>query len=143
VAVRALAFILVLSLPAAPLSAQHPVDAVQADSLRADSAARPASLKAWQVGAVLGGAFLSMQFLDAPVHDAVQDMRSETTDDVAYVLRQVGEPVVWGTVSGGLALAGLVTKSPGVRDAGLRAGASVLTGLVVTVVTAQAPERAR
>ena len=144
VAVRALVLSLVIAARVAPLAAQLPADSLRPDPLRADTATRgPSALRAWQVVAVAGGAVLAMHVLDAPVRDAMADMRSETTDDVAYVFRQVGEPVVWGTVSGGLVLTGVLAHEPGVRDAGLRAGASVLTGLVVVQTIKYVVGRAR
>jgi membrane-associated phospholipid phosphatase len=86
----------------------------------------------YEAAAAVGGVAL-LSVLDEPVQRAVQRSRSESSDDLAEVFRQEGEPFYYAGLSLGLVGVGLVTQEDGIRRAGLR----VTTALVVSGVTVQ------
>jgi membrane-associated phospholipid phosphatase len=63
--------------------------------------------------------------LDQPVQRLAQRNRSATTDDIAAVVRHMGQPEVYVTTSLGLLAAGLLADDARVAKAGGRAAASL------------------
>lgn len=99
-----------------------------------DTTWKPHAIKWWEVGAVTAGGILTIALIDAPVQEWTSDPThgSSTGDDIARVTEYFGEAAVVVPVTGGLILAGLIAKKPGVLHAGYRVGASVLVAGVVT-----------
>ena len=84
-----------------------------------------------------------MMLLDEPVQRLAQRHRNAATDDLAAVFRPAGEPEVFGTVSLGLAAAGLVAHRPAVTRAGGRLVASLCLAGATTVALKALLGRAR
>ncbi len=85
----------------------------------------------WYEAASVTAGSLLLFTVDAPVERWVQRRRTSTTDDVASVFRQAGDPRVMVASTAGIALLGVVTGAPSIRDAGLRAVASIGAGGIV------------
>jgi membrane-associated phospholipid phosphatase len=100
------------------------------------SVARPHAIKWWEVGAVVGAGLLTMAVVDGPVQEWSSDPThgSQTADDFATAFRYFGQWQVIAPVTGGLIIAGLAAKKPGLLHSGLRVGASVLLAGAVTGV---------
>ena len=85
----------------------------------------------WWHGAVAVGGITALMLLDHPTQRFVQDNRGTASNDVAGVVRHFGQPEVYGTISAGLIVAGLVSHHERVAQAGGRlAVALVLAGAV-------------
>jgi hypothetical protein len=90
-------------------------------------------LRWWHGLAALGGYAILVQ-VDDGIQRFAQDNRTDTSDDIARVTRQMGQPEVYATVGLGVIATGLVTGDREVRDAGLRISSSLaMAGVVVTV----------
>ncbi|HEU4587745.1 MAG TPA: phosphatase PAP2 family protein [Gemmatimonadales bacterium] len=85
---------------------------------------QPTTIRWYHAAAAAGVISLSM-LLDEPVQDFAQDHRSQTTDDVASVVRHFGQPEVYATVSVGLVGVGLIAGDHELARVGGRAVASV------------------
>lgn len=94
--------------------------------------ARP--IRAWEVGALVGGGLVAIAVLDRPVRDWIQDPanRNNTTDDIASAARHFGQVEVVAPVAGGLILTGLIANNRPVLNAGLRVTAAVGVSTVLT-----------
>lgn len=91
------------------------------------------SIRWWHGLAAIGGYALLVQ-VDDHFQRFFQDNRSETSDDIATVTRQMGQPEVYATVGLGVIATGLVSGNREVRDAGIRISSSLaMAGVVVTV----------
>ena len=106
------------------------------DIASAPPPAKPHAIKWWEVGAVVGGGLLTMAVVDGPVQDwsSNPDHGSQTAGDFASAFKYFGQWQVIAPVTGGILIAGLVTKKPGLVHSGLRVGASVLLAGVLTGV---------
>jgi membrane-associated phospholipid phosphatase len=69
--------------------------------------------------------------VDQPVQRFAQRNRSATSDDVAAVVRRMGQPEVFVTTSLGLLGIGLVAKQPQIARAGGRAATSLALAAVI------------
>lgn len=87
----------------------------------------------YEATAAAGGTALVL-LVDQPVQRFVQRHRSGTSGDLSDVFRQAGDARIALAVAGGLTLAGVVVDDDHVRDAGLRAGASLATAGVAAEV---------
>jgi membrane-associated phospholipid phosphatase len=98
--------------------------------------AKPHAIKLWEVGAVVGAGLLTMAVVDGPVQEWSSDPThgSQTADDFSTAFRYFGQWQVIAPVTGGLIIAGLAAKKPGLLHSGLRVGASVLLAGAVTGV---------
>ena len=82
----------------------------------------------WQPVLVLGEV-AALMLLDEPIARFLQDNRSPALDDVATGARQMGQPEVYLTVTGGTLVVGLITGDARVTRAGGRLAATLaLTG---------------
>ena len=88
----------------------------------------------WYEAAAAAGGTALVLLVDQPVQRFVQRHRSRTTDDLSDGFRQAGDPRIALALAGGLTLAGVVADDDQVRDAGLRAGASLVAGGVAAEV---------
>ena len=94
----------------------------------------PTRVQWWQGAAVLGGIAVSSAF-DHAVQVWTQENRSASSNDIAAIVRHMGQPEVFATVPLGMIGLGLVADRPALRQAGERVTASVLTaGVLVTGV---------
>jgi membrane-associated phospholipid phosphatase len=80
------------------------------------------------VGGVMGLAFLA----DQPLQRAVQRHRNQTTNDIAGIFRQEGEPVYYAGVSLGILATGVIVRNADIRRAGGRVAASVLASALIS-----------
>ncbi len=96
--------------------------------------AKPHAIKWWEVGAAVGGGLLTMAVVDGPVQGWSSDPThgSQTADDFANAFKYFGAPVVVLPVTGGIILAGLIARKPGILHSGFRIGASVVLASFVT-----------
>lgn len=100
---------------------------------RAQAKPNPVSHVRWWHGLAALGGYALLTTLDDSFKDFAQDNRSGTSDDVARVTRQFGQPEVYATVGLGVLTTGLISGDRDVRDAGLRISSSLaMTGVVVT-----------
>ena len=88
----------------------------------------------WYEAAGAAGGTALVLLVDQPVQRLVQDHRSQTSDELSDVFRPAGDARVAFAAAGGLTLAGLLVDDDRVRGAGLRAGASLATGVVAAEV---------
>lgn len=103
-----------------------------AGPLRAQQRPEAHVVQWWEGAAVLGG-IAAISVLDEPMRSSFQHHRSPGGDNVASVLRRIGQPEVFGTVAGGIFVAGVVAHRPALRRASERIAASLaLAGLVTT-----------
>jgi membrane-associated phospholipid phosphatase len=87
----------------------------------------------WWHGLAAVGGYALLTTLDQGVRRTISDTRSEHTDNVSLVARQMGEPEVYVTAGLGVLAAGLVSGNQGIKDAGLRITSSLaITGVLVT-----------
>jgi membrane-associated phospholipid phosphatase len=84
----------------------------------------------YEPAAVIGGVAL-LSALDETIADHYRDHRSQFSQDVADVVRHVGQPEVYGTVTVGLVAAGLIAHDPAVT----RAGGRLALALAIAGVT--------
>jgi membrane-associated phospholipid phosphatase len=113
------------------LAVAHPLSgAAQVDA--PDSVSHPFVIRWWHGAAVLGG-LSALMLLDQPAHRFVERNRSSHSDDAATVLRHVGQPEVFGTLTIGLVGAGLISGNDELTRAGGRLAATlVLAGGAAT-----------
>ena len=78
------------------------------------------------------GFIAASSLLDDQVRDYAQDHRSAGKDNAAKVFRRMGQPEVYATVGLGTLAVGLVSGDRGIRRAGGRITAALLTSGVVT-----------
>ena len=70
---------------------------------------------------------------DQQTYVAIQERRSPTTDDIADVTTPFGQQYAWAA-AGGMVVAGLLAKEPGLRDTGRDAvEAAVFAGLITEI----------
>jgi membrane-associated phospholipid phosphatase len=87
----------------------------------------------WWNGAAAVGAIAISSVFDEAVQHATQEGRTRFGDAAAAVVRRMGQPEVFATVSGGVFLAGVVARRPALRRSGERiAGSLALAGVLVT-----------
>jgi membrane-associated phospholipid phosphatase len=86
----------------------------------------------WYHGLAALGAIVLATTIDEPTQRHVQDHRTETKDDVAYIFRQLGEPEVFIPVALAPVAVGLISGNKGILRAGGRIGMSIVTAAVVT-----------
>jgi len=86
----------------------------------------------WYHGLAALGAIALVTVIDEPVQRHVQDHRTGTKDDVAYVFRQLGEPEVFIPVALAPVAVGLISGNKEILRAGGRIGMSIVTAAVVT-----------
>jgi membrane-associated phospholipid phosphatase len=84
----------------------------------------PHILQWYEAGGALAGV-LALMLVDEPVQRFAQRNRSATTDDIAAVVRHMGQPEVYVTTSLGLLAAGLLADDSQVAKAGGRAAVSL------------------
>jgi membrane-associated phospholipid phosphatase len=100
--------------------------------LGAQAASPPPAIQWWQGATVIGGIAVASA-LDHAVQVWAQQTRTPTTNDVAGIVRHMGQPEVFATVPLGLIGAGLIANRPAWRDAGERVtGSVVVAGALVT-----------
>ena len=125
-----LAALLVITTTAAASQVQADASTEETPVEAARTEHRPHVVRWYEVAATVGGVAL-LSALDEPLQRAVQQHRTENTDDVAQVFRQEGEPWYYVGVSLGIVGVGLVTGDDGIRRAGYRVTASLGTSAVV------------
>ena len=103
---------------------------------------RPAALKWWHGVAALAGYAVLVQ-VDDGIQRFARDNRSDTSDDIARVTRQMGQPEVYATVGLGVLGAGLVSGDREVKDAGIRISSSLAMAGVVVTIAKQVAGRSR
>jgi membrane-associated phospholipid phosphatase len=113
-ATPAVACLLLFSVPA--IARPEPLAAQQQDG----SAIR------WWHGAVAVGGLSTLMLLDGPAQRFAQDNRGAGSNNVAGFVRHFGQPEVYGTVSAGLIMAGLVSHHERVAQAGGRLAVALL-----------------
>jgi membrane-associated phospholipid phosphatase len=101
-----------------------------ASPLPAQQQPAPHIIKWYEAAGAIAG-IVGLMFVDEPVRRWAQDVRSETTDDIAAFARHFGQPEVWVTVPATLIAGGLLTKNEELAKAGGRVAASV--GLAIGV----------
>jgi membrane-associated phospholipid phosphatase len=110
------------ALAIAPLGAQGPVLGMK----------EPTNVSGWDGAAAAGGVALVF-LLDRPARSFFQAYRSKTLNQIADVMRPMGEPAVLGGVAGGIFIAGIVGNDEDL----LRAGGRVLFTGAVTLAAVQ------
>lgn len=99
--------------------------------VRAQEAQPGISIKWWH-GAIAAGGVSALLLLDNPVRGFSQGNRGPAGDGVASVMRRMGQPEVYATVTLGLVGAGLVSGDSRITRTGARAASSLaLTGAAV------------
>jgi membrane-associated phospholipid phosphatase len=131
----------VLASPAAPTAgASHPLDSLEVPAAAAAerSPAAPGqspdafhTLRWWHGAAALGGLSVLMAF-DHPVQRYARHNSGAGADHVAGLVRHVGQPEVYGTVTVGLLAAGLISGNDAVTRTGGRLAASLAVAAVAT-----------
>ena len=113
---RACVLLLLACAPAPPLPAQQ----------------RPAPhvIHWYEAGGALAG-ILTLMVVDEPVQRFAQRSRTATSDDIAAVVRHVGQPEVYVTVPLALIGVGLIADQPQLAKAGSRAAASLALAAAV------------
>lgn len=97
------------------------------------SPASPASIR-WYHGLLFLGAIAALSPLDEPVRDGIQDARSSSGDDLAKVIRHVGQPEVYATVALGTVATGLLAGNSNITRAGARISAGIALGGAVSTL---------
>ena len=87
---------------------------------------------AWYHGLAALGVIALTTVIDEPIQRHVQDHRTETKDDVAYIFRQLGEPEVFIPVALAPVAVGLIAGNKEIMRAGGRITMSIVTAAVVT-----------
>lgn len=98
--------------------------------LAAAQTTTPHVIKWYEAGGATAGV-LALMLLDEPVQRFAQRSRSATSDDIAAVVRRMGQPEVYVTTSLGLIAAGLIANDSHVTKAGARAATSVALAAAV------------
>jgi membrane-associated phospholipid phosphatase len=87
----------------------------------------------WWHGAIVLGGLSALMLLDNPTQKYFENNRSRQSNDVADVLRHMGQPEVYGTVTLGLLGAGLISGEDGITRAGGRLATTLaLAGAAAT-----------
>lgn len=93
----------------------------------------PVSHFRWWHGLAALGGYALLTGVDDTFKEFAQDNRSGTSDGIAKVTREFGQPEVYATIGLGVLTTGLISGDRKVRNAGLRiSGALAMTGVVVT-----------
>lgn len=109
----------------------------------AAQAPRPHQVRWQEAGAAAAGLFVTILVVDGPVQEAAQQARSPASDDVAAVLRRMGEPEVF-LVPPALAVGiGLVAGDAPLRRSGYRIVAALALAGVTTTVAKEVTGRLR
>lgn len=96
--------------------------------------ASPAVIR-WYHGLLFVGAIAALSPLDEAVRDGWQDVRSNSSNDVARVIRHVGQPEVYATVALGTVATGLISGNSKITRAGARITSGIaLGGAVATMI---------
>jgi membrane-associated phospholipid phosphatase len=74
------------------------------------------------------GAIAALTPLDEPIRDEIQESRNSGRDDVARVIRHVGQPEVYATVALGTVAAGLISGNSRITRAGARISSGIALG---------------
>lgn len=91
------------------------------------------ALRWWHGLAAIGGYAILVQ-VDDGIQRFAMENRSETSDNIAKITRQMGQPEVYATVGLGVLATGLISGDREVTDAGIRISSSLaMAGVVVTV----------
>jgi len=90
----------------------------------AQDAPSPGVIRWYEAGGAAAG-ILVLMLADEPVQRFAQRNRSPTSDDIAAVVRHMGQPEVYVTTSLGLIAVGLAARNPHIAKAGGRAAASI------------------
>jgi membrane-associated phospholipid phosphatase len=89
-------------------------------------------LRWWEGAAVFGGVAVATLF-DEGVQHSLQQARSQSSDDVAAIVRRIGQPEVFATIPAALFLTGILSRRQPLRHAATRIAASLaVTGVLVT-----------
>lgn len=80
----------------------------------------------WWHGAIAVGGLSALMLLDHPVQRYARENSGTGADNVAGVVRHLGQPEVYGTLTLGLVGVGLLARRPEIARVGGRLGASVL-----------------
>jgi membrane-associated phospholipid phosphatase len=91
------------------------------------AAQQDASVLRWWHGAVAVGGLSALMLLDRPAQRFAQDNRGVGSNNVAGIVRHFGQPEVYGTISAGLIVVGLVSHHERVA----RMGGRLAVALVV------------
>jgi membrane-associated phospholipid phosphatase len=86
----------------------------------------------WWEGVLAAGSVAGISAADEPLRNSIQRHRSDGSDDVASVLRHIGQPEVYGTVGLGLVGIGLLAHDRGLERSGARVLASIALAYVAT-----------
>ena len=97
----------------------------------------------WYHGLAALGAVVLATTIDEPIQRHLQDHRTQTKDDVAYIFRQLGEPEVFLPVALAPVAVGLISGNKGILRAGGRISMSIITAAVVTDVLKMGVGRTR
>lgn len=111
----------------------------------ASTAPQPTADVTWWEAAVAVGGLAALSLADKPVNTAIQDMRSPTTDDIANVLKYMGQPVVFVPATLVPIVVGLLSHNENLTMSGVRIGSSLLlagatTGLLKYTVGRWRPD---
>jgi membrane-associated phospholipid phosphatase len=98
---------------------------LECQQLEPDVTTKPGSNIQWWHGALFAGGVSTLMLLDSPVRDLSQGERGRTGNGVASVVRRMGQPEVYATVTLGLLGAGLVSGDSRLTQAGARAAGSL------------------
>ena len=82
----------------------------------------------WYHGLLFAGAVAALSPLDEPARDGVQDIRTNSSNDVARAIRHVGQPEVYATVALGTVAAGLISGNSNLTRAGARITSGIALG---------------
>jgi membrane-associated phospholipid phosphatase len=88
--------------------------------------ASPQPVIRWWHGAIAVGGLSALMLLDHPVQRYARENSGTGADNVAGVVRHLGQPEVYGTLTLGLVGVGLLAQRPEIARVGGRLGASVL-----------------
>ncbi len=98
-----------------------------------DSPGGPARIQWWH-GLIAVGGYAVLSRLDDGIQSFFQENRSPTSDDIADVIRPMGQPEVYATVGLGILASGVLAGDREVRQAGVRISTALATtGVVVTL----------
>ena len=87
----------------------------------------------WWDGVAVVGSLAVIGLFDEAAQRATQEDRTPFKDDVAAVVRHMGQPEVFATIPIGIFVTGVATHHPALRRSGIRvAGSLALAGVAVT-----------
>jgi membrane-associated phospholipid phosphatase len=88
----------------------------------------------WWHGAIALGGLSALALLDEPAQRFVQERRSGSVDDIARAVRRFGQPEVYGAVTAGMVIGGLIGGNDELTRAGGRLAATLaLAGAASTL----------